>query len=254
MVAVAAPLAASTLWRGRTTEVAAVLVAPGPPPSLPVTPGWEPDWVGLRWFEYERTATGVRTVLRYEPTFPFQAELSVSVSDRPPDLAGETIQVGDHTATLATVVGGRYVIWPFGNAWIRVGANEQVSRDELLRYAASLIVRPLPMAMPFTVKALPETAELVLFSRFEQEYRQQPFSDALIYVSLVPRAALPPPTSTVDGLPLVIDADSITAYHMVDSDRAVRVRATAGWNLTPSQVASIAKGVQVTAVALTLGG
>jgi hypothetical protein len=177
----------------------------------------------------------------------------VSVSDRPPELPGETIQVGAHTATLVTASGGNALIWPLGSDWIHVGANDRVSRDELIRYASSLIVHPLPMVMPFIVTALPEAAELLQFDRDGIVY-SKPFSDADIYISLVPRGAVPPPTSTVDGLGLVVDADSITAYHAVDGDRALRLQAEDGWDLTESQVALVARGVQVTAVALTIGG
>ena len=120
-------------------------------------------------------------------------------------------------------------------------------------YAASLTDRPLPMVMPFGLATIPETAELTLFDRHAMVYRKLG-SGAQIAVSLVPRGAVPAPTNTVDGLAVVIEADSITAYHPVDGDRVVRVRATNGWNLTQTQVASIARGVEVTAVALTTGG
>ena len=253
VVAIAAPVAANALWSDPIPAVAAVLVRPGPAPTFPVTPGWEPDWVGLRSFTFERGPTGVVARLRYEPTFPFRAELAVVVSDRPPELPGETVQVGDHAATLATAVGGTSLTWPLGTGWIHVGANDRVSRDELIRYAASLTYRQLPMATPFTLTAIPETAELMGFDRYEMVYRQ-PRSDAQLIFSMVPAGAVPPLTTTVDGLTLVVDADSITAYHVVDSDRAVRVRAAADWDLTPSQVALIARGVEVTAVALTTGG
>ena len=253
VVAVAAPVATNALLSDPTPAVVAVLVTPGPAPSFPVTPGWEPDWVGLRSFRYEQGPTGVEAVLQYEPTFPFRAELAVAVSDRQPALTGETVQVGEHTASLATAVGGTSLAWPLGTAWIRVSANERVSRDELIRYAASLTDRPLPMVAPFTLATIPETAELTSFDRHEMVYTMFR-SDARITVSVVPRGAVPAPTNTVDGLAVVVEADSITAYHAVDSDRAVRVRATAGWDLTQRQVTLIARGVEVTAVALTTGG
>jgi hypothetical protein len=252
-VAVAAPLAAVALRWVPTPVVAPMLVAPAAAPSFPVTPGWEPDWVGLRSFTYERSATGVTAVLRYEPTFPFRAELAVVVSDQSPSLTGETIQFGEHSATLATANGRTSLVWPLGAAWIRVEVNDRVSRDELILFAASLTDRPLPMALPFSLTAVPENAELVAFDRYTMVYRKV-LSDAQITTSVVSRGAVPAPASTVDGLAVVVDAASITAYHAVDGDRAVRVQATAGWDLTEAQVTSIARGVGITAVALTTGG
>jgi hypothetical protein len=251
-VAIAAPVAAVALrWLPRPT-VAPVLVMPAAAPSFPVTPGWEPDWVGLRSFTYQRSATGFSEVLRYEPTSPFRAELAVVVSDQPPSLIGESVQVGEHSATLATANGHTSLAWPLGAAWVRVEVNDRVSRDELILFAASLIDRPLPMAMPFSLTAIPESAELVAFDRYTMVYRRAPSDAALITVSMVSLKAVP--RSTVDGLAVVVDAASITTYRKVDSDRAVRVQATAGWDVTEAQMASIALGVDITAVALTSGG
>jgi hypothetical protein len=250
---VASPIAASTRWPEQATGTAAtMLVAPAPAPTFPVTPGWEPDWVGLRWFTYERSATGVEAVLHYEPTFPFSAGLTVTVGEQPPTLTGEAVQVGDRAATLATMGNGATLFWSRPTGWVRVDTNERVSREELFRYAASLADRPLPMAMPFGLATIPETAELTSFDRQRMVFRR-PGSGAELVVSLVAGGTVPTPTSVTDGLALVVEPDSVTAYHPVDGDRAVRVRAT-GWNLTQGQVAAITRGVDVTPVALTTGG
>jgi hypothetical protein len=253
VVAVAVPVVAAALRFAPPPSVA-VLVTPAAAPSFPVTPGWEPNWVGLRSFTYERGPNGVTAVLEYEPTFPFRAAITVVVSDQDPALTGETIQVGQHAATLATAAGRTSLVWPLGPEWVRVDANDAVSHDELILYAASLTDRPMPMALPFTVAAVPATAELVLFDRYRMVFRKVG-SDARITVSV---AARDPSTAAISdsegGGDVVARADSITAFQAVGTERILRVQATLGWDLTKDQVLSIARGVNVTAVALTTGG
>jgi hypothetical protein len=254
VVAVAAPAVVAALRLAPQAPVA-VLVTPAAAPSFPVTPGWEPDWVGLRSFTYERGPAGVTAVLRYEPTFPFRAELSVAVTDQDPALGGETVQIADHAATLATADDRISLVWPLGPEWVRVDANDRVSYNDLSLYAASLTNHPMAMALPFTIAALPATAELALVDRYRMVYRRAG-SDAQITVSVQARdsSAMAALDSTADSPDVVANDGSITAYQAVGSDRILQVQATAGWDLTKDQVLSIARGVNVTAVALTSGG
>jgi hypothetical protein len=203
---------------------AVALVAPPAAPTFPLTPAWEPEWAGLRSFEYR---AGESTTMRYDATFPRDAALEVVVGTADPGLRGESVIVGTHAATLE----GDRLAWRLAGEWVLVAGTGRVTQEDLLHFASSLRDAPLRMDLPFELAVVPADGVLVAFDRSSMRLRRMG-SDAWLEVVLVAAA----------------DAD-----HIVDEFRGVRVEADPAWGLTAPQLETIARGAVVTNVAVTRG-
>ena len=248
IVLAALPVAVLLRWQP-AAPLGVELAAPVALPDFPLTPTWEPSWVGLRSFRYVMTADGSEMTLHYEPTYPQATTLAVTVTTTGRGLTGEVVDVSGHPGVLAREAGAIDVAWPFPGGWAHVNAVGRMTPEEILQYAGALAPTPLRMDTPFTMTVLPANARLLVMDRSSMVYAQTAAAGVRMTITLVPSATL----GAVDDQP-VTEAGVVIAYRQADRDRTVKVEVASAWGVTPEQVAAIARGIDVTSIALTIGG
>jgi hypothetical protein len=248
-IVLAALPVAVLLHRQPNPPVGVDLAAPVALPDFPLTPNWEPSWVGLRSFRYVTTADGSEMTLRYGTTHPQATTLTVTVTPTGRGTTGEAVDVNGRSGILAQKSGAIDVAWQFSGGWAQVSAVGRMTPQEILQYARALESTPLRMDTPFTMAVLPADARLLAMDRSSMTYTKATAAGVRMTIKLVPSTTL----GTVDDQP-VTKAGVVIAYRQVDGDRTVKVEVASAWGITPYQVAEIAHGIGVTPIAVTTGG